>query len=114
MEPKDVHYVTDLEGKFVEDLKKVKDGESFESFLGRWRYWLDDGVKDMKADDWEWMKPLLADCRKDGVEPEEKHEPAMALMMPERILRVSITAHEFKVPWGCAYIRLKEMGQITW
>lgn len=108
MKPEDVYYTTDLDLDYVKALKEVCDGESLVLFLAQWGYWLDDCTKALKAEDWETLKPLMDDCRTEGVWPEEKHNVAMALIMPKRIMRVSITADHFKVPWGCAYIRMKE------
>jgi hypothetical protein len=108
MKPEDVYYTTNLDRDYVTALKEVCDGESLVQFLAQWGYWLDDSAKALKSEDWETLKPMMDDCRTEGVWPEEKHSVAMALIMPERIMRVSITADQFKVPWGCAYIRMKE------
>lgn len=35
-----------------------------------------------------------------------------ALILPEIMLKVGIVAAQFGAPWGCAYIRLKEMNQL--
>jgi len=35
-----------------------------------------------------------------------------ALLMPETMLRVSMVADQFKVPWGLAYHRLVEAGRV--
>jgi hypothetical protein len=35
-----------------------------------------------------------------------------ALMMPETLFKVAIVASEYGVPWGCAFIRLKDVGKI--
>jgi len=37
----------------------------------------------------------------------------MAILMPDIMFRVSMTAEQFKVPWGLAYIRLKGAGRIV-
>lgn len=36
-----------------------------------------------------------------------------AILMPELMLRVGMVAQKFMVPWGCAYIRLRDVGHIT-
>ena len=108
MKPEDVGYMTELDRDYAKALKEVCDGETLVKFLTQWAYWLDETTKVLKAEDWETLKPLLDDCCTEGVEPEEKHNVAMALIMPERLIRVSMTANHFGVPWGCAYIRMKE------
>lgn len=35
-----------------------------------------------------------------------------AVLMPEVMLKVGMIAAQFGAPWGCAYIRLKEMGKL--
>jgi len=35
-----------------------------------------------------------------------------AILMPEVMFRVSIVAEQYKVPWGCAFVRLRDCGQI--
>lgn len=112
MQPEEVGYITDLDSIFAKALKNVNDAEAFGTFLKEWNYWLDEETKKLTGDDWQSMKPLIDDCRKNGIEPEDKHLPAMALLMPEKIFRVGIIAHEFGAPWGCAYIRMKEQGVI--
>ncbi|MPZ71416.1 MAG: hypothetical protein GEU71_18120 [Actinobacteria bacterium] len=34
------------------------------------------------------------------------------VLMPEIMFRVEIVATQFHVPWGCAYIRLRELGHL--
>lgn len=115
MNPKDVTYFTDLQGNFTKDLLNVKSDEDFNSFLSKWNYWLDEETKDLTGKDWEWLRPLIDDCRKDSnVLLEEKHEPTMALLMPERILKISIVATQYEIPWDCAYLRMKEQGAIDY
>lgn len=33
-----------------------------------------------------------------------------AIFAPQKMLKVSIVANYFKVPWGCAFIRMKDTG----
>lgn len=114
MKPENIGYMTQLDDDYGAALKAVIDGESFASFLAEYSYWLDDEVKELKPEDWNRVEPLLLDMRTEGVEPEEKHNIAIALLMPSKIFRVSIFAAEFCVPWGCAYIRAKECNVIKY
>jgi hypothetical protein len=45
-----------------------------------------------------------------GAEWAEKYG---AILMPSVLMRVSMVADQFKVPWGCAYIRLRDVGRIS-
>jgi len=114
MKPESIGYTTQLDEIFVEALKQIKNDEDFEIFLNKWNYWLDDASKILHGSDWKWMEPLIAECRKENIVPEDKHIPAMVLLMPERILNVSLVACQFCAPWGCAYIRMKEAGSISY
>jgi hypothetical protein len=112
MKPEDIGYLTELDKDFVKDLKSVHDENSFQSFLDKWNYWLDPETQKLKGSDWGWMSPLLDDTRSDDVIPEDKHDSALRLVMPEKIVKVTVMAHRFKTPWGCAYIRMKEEEKI--
>ena len=114
MQQDQIGYTTELDSLYVSALKGVVDEQSFGLFLIEWRYWLDADVKKLKGESWGQIAPLIKDCSTEGVVPEDKHDQAIALLMPEKIFRVSIEAHRFGVPWGCAYLRLKEMKRIKY
>jgi len=109
MKPEEVGYLTELDWIYSNELKEVGDSDSFAKFLAKWDYWLDASTRELKGSDWSWLSSLIADCRKKGrINVKEKHEPAMELLMPEKIIKVSLIAQEFHVPWGCAYKRMEE------
>ncbi len=110
--PEDISYLTELDKQYSKELKKIANTKEFKVFLERWEYWLDEDTNKLK--DWNLIKPFVADCRNEKIVPEEKHGPAIALLMPERIFRVSIKAINFKAPWGCAYKRMKDTGVIDY
>jgi hypothetical protein len=114
LKPENIYHTTQLDTEFAKDLKAVKSPELFEKFIQNWDYWLDEETRKLTKEDWGWMKPLIKDCRNERVSPEKKHEPANALLLPERIFKISIFAMQFKVPWGCVYIRMKEEGKIDY
>jgi hypothetical protein len=114
VKPEQINYITELDVDYGKALKEVDSSEAFNVFLTEWDYWLDESTKKLSGADWAHLVPLIEDCRTEGVEPEEKHMPAIELMMPAKIIRVSILAQQYKVPWGCAYIRMKEEGVINW
>lgn len=114
MKPEEITYRTELDRLYGQAFKAVQTSSEFESFLKAWDYWLDEVTKKLTGADWERLLPLIADCKTEGVMPEEKHEEAIALLMPAKLIRVSIVAHEVGMPWGCAYIHMKEQGAIDW
>ena len=108
MKPENVGYITELDNDFAHALKQVVGASTFKTFLNEWEYWLDGETKKLEPEDWDWLKPLIDDCRKENIIPmEDRHEPAIALMMPRKLIEVSIIAKQFRVPWGCAYLRMK-------
>ena len=115
MKPENIGYLTELDEIYARELKEVFTAEEFEQFIQKWQYWLDDDCKNLTAKDWETLKPLIADCRKeiDDIDP-EKHKIAINMVLPERIFKVTDIALEFKVPWGCAYFRTREAKMIDY
>lgn len=114
MKPEEVGYTTELDRDYAKELRSVCDGASLAEFVSRWGYWLDDSAQKLTAADWPGIAPLLEDCRTEGVEPEERHTIAINLLMPEKIIKISMAANHFGVPWGCAYIRMKEEKMIKY
>lgn len=108
MKPEEVTYTTELDEEYAEGLQEVDSADQFADFLLKWKYWLDEHTKTLEKYDWGWLKPLIDDCRKEKVTLEHKHQPAMALLMPEKVMKISIIKNKFGAPWGCAYIRAKE------
>jgi len=114
LKPENINYLTELDTAFTKDLMAIQGTELFEKFIKKWKYWLDEETKKLSGKDWKWVNPLIKECRNEKITPEKRHDPASALLMPERIFKISLVAWHFKVPWGCAYIRMKEMGQINY
>ncbi len=114
IKPEDIGHQTDLDREYAIALKNVKNQAEFGAFLQKYDYWLDDVSRSIKSEDWPNIKPLLDDIRKDKIIPEEKHEAVIMLAMPAKIFTVSIYALQFKVPWGTAYIKLRELGKIDY
>lgn len=108
MKPEEVGYITELDENYTNALKEIDSADQFADFLLKWGYWLDEDIKKLEKYDWGWLKPLIDDCQNEKVIPENKHQPAMALLMPEKVMKISLIKHKFGSPWGCAYIRAKE------
>lgn len=108
MKPEEVGYLTELDEEYAEELQKVDTADHFANFLLKWDYWLDEQTKTLEKYDWGWLKPLVDDCRNEKVIPEDRHKPALDILIPEKIMKISIIKNKFGAPWGCAYIRAKE------
>jgi len=59
----------------------------------------------------DWRKALAAE-RRGQFMGDKAAARFSAVLMPEVLFRVGIVAEEYKVPWGCAYLRLREVGQL--
>ena len=72
----------------------------------------DDAMKATNDMDWaEWTRGLKSE-RKGKYAGDEWAERYGAILMPEVMFKVSIVAEQFKVPWGLAYIRLRDVGKL--
>ena len=72
-----------------------------------------DAAKSLDDDGFvEWRNALKTERRGEfmGEELVERFGP---LLMPEAMLKVTVVANHFKVPWGLAYHRLDETGRLT-
>lgn len=106
MKPEDIGYMTEIPEIYSAALKSVTNQDEYDQFVREWLYWLDIPVPAV----WDEIAPQLALGRVDG-----EHEPsdaAVHLLIPHKIMKVAIVAMECHCPWGCAYIRMKEMGMI--
>lgn len=104
-----IGYLTELDKNYADELKAVNTSKEFEEFIVKWNDWLDNSTKKLTGKDWN--KNRLDKARRKKVEPFD--DEMCALLMPSKIIKVSIMASQFKVPWGTAYIRMKENGILT-
>jgi hypothetical protein len=112
--PETVNYEDELDQIYARELKQVSNNLQFYGFLKRWKYWLDPEVRTLSGFDWKWMERLLQQCRELEDCPSDKHKIAMALAMPQRIVYVTAFAQKRSMPWGTAYLHLKNKKVITW
>lgn len=109
-----ITYVSNNAADYVKGLKAAQSLEALRDFVKQQRFIANDAYKAVSADDFEWQEF----CR--GRALENKSEYAGdewakrfgAVLMPEILIRVGIVAHTYGVPWGCAYIRMRDEGMI--
>src|SRR5258708_789791 len=88
---------------------------SLQSVIAEWRSLAEDAWKialAMKDSDFADFRAGLRLERRGKFAGEEWNERFADILMPAVMFKVSITANEYKVPWGLAYIRLKETGKL--
>lgn len=115
-EPKRISYVeedparrygAELDGALtLEELRKVLDG---------WKTLAPDARKLARqltpAEFADWRRGL-AEERAGRFAGERWAQRYTVLLMPARMWRTSMTAMGYHVPWGTAWIRLKELGEL--
>ena len=69
-------------------------------------------VGKMNGRDFLEFQKGLRDERKGNFAGEAFTEKYGAILMPHVMVEVGMLAHYCKAPWGCAFIRMKEMGKI--
>lgn len=109
-----ITYVSDNAAEYVAGLKAAQSLDTLREFVKQQRFIANDAYAAVGADDFDWNEF----CR--GRKLENKGEYAGdewakrfgAVLMPEILIRVGIVAHTYGVPWGCAYIRMRDEGMI--
>ena len=72
----------------------------------------DDAMKATRDMNWpEWQRGLTSE-RRGRFAGEEWEARYGAILMPEVMFKVSLIAFRFKMPWGAAYIRLRDVGRL--
>lgn len=114
MLPETIGHFAELDLEYARDFKKVNNNLSFYGHLKRWGYWLSEEARSLSGFDWKWIKPLVDECREKEDCPSEQHRIAFELLVPQRILYVSLVAREFNIHWGAAYHKLRKRGIIDY
>lgn len=76
-----------------------------------WKRLAPDAYKEAWDCNWKDMAWALKHARSEG-DGEKVNQIAGNVLMPAVMLQVSMVAIQFKAPWGCAFIRMREMEQI--
>jgi hypothetical protein len=115
-EPKRISYTTDdPTPRYNAGLDRAKDPIALKAFLREWPNLAPDAIaaaKTIKRTDWaEWRRGLDSE-RKGTFAGLEWAERFAVILMPGRMLRTSMLAEQFIVPWGLAWLRLRELGRL--
>lgn len=114
MKPPRLTYVSDdFEETYDRMLDAAKSRSALLDSLREWTTYAPDALEAAKAmpaaDFDEWRKGLASE-RTGTFAGEDWARRFGAITMPERMLRASMVAQQFQVPWGTAWIRLREEG----
>lgn len=81
--------------------------------LRRWRGLADDALhaaEQMKANEWDGFQRGLKAERRKKFAGDAWAEKWGVILMPERMIRASMLAENMSVPWGLAFLRLREVA----
>lgn len=111
-----IHYTSDTLKDYVDGLSNAKRLADLQTHVQTYQRVADDAFKitrDMKAEDFGVWRRGLSKERKGEFAGEEWAEKYGAVLMPEILMKVGMIADQYGAPWGCAYIRLRDVGRIT-
>ena len=113
MKPDDITYLTDAPTLWKEALDSAASLDSLTHVLHTWRELCPDAwdarpTTTTEFDDW---RHGLAKERKGRSNAEAWMDRYGAVIIPAKLMEVSIVAEQYKVPWGLAYIRLAEAAK---
>jgi len=116
-EPKRINYVTDdPAAAYNAGLDRAANREALRSFLNEWPTLAPDArvaARRIKTpEDWAAWRRGLEMERRGEFAGEEWARRFGEITMPARMLRASMLADQFHVPWGLAWLRLKDIGQL--
>ena len=112
----EVTYITELPQMWAKTLDAADSLESLKDAVDEYREYVGDAEEVVRT----WDEATFADWRKalylerhGRFMGEQRAESGMAVvMMPTVLLGVSLVAGSFHVPWGLAFIRMRDVGRV--
>ena len=110
-----ITYVSEQDKEYIDGLRSCKTLRELKAYLNLWRVLCYDAykiVQKMNAGTWKEYKAgeeLGTQKKYAGDEWTDKYS---VILMPDILIRTSYVSALFKVPWGCAFIRLNDSGII--
>jgi hypothetical protein len=111
-----IGYTSETPQDYSAGLSKCKTLGQLREHVQTYRRVADDAwqiVKDMEQPAFLELLSGLRKERKGEFAGEEWAEKYMNIMLPEILFRVGAVAVQYGTPWGCAYIRLRDVGRIV-
>lgn len=112
---KPIGYVSEHPTEYAEELRKCDTLAALREFVAKWRPVADDAYRVVEGMDEKSFKKFqrgLAIETKGKYAGDEWCLKYGDIPMPEMLLLASLVAEQFKAPWGTAFIRLMDVGQI--
>lgn len=111
-----INYLSACDEDYAKGLKAAKSLDDLVTHVEIYRRVADDAwqvVSKMSGEQFLEFRKGYVQETKGNFAGEEFAEKYGDVMMPATLFQVSMVANHFKTPWGCAFIRLKEVGKIT-
>lgn len=112
---KHISYLSETFDDYLSALDGVKSLDDLRAVVATYRRFANDAfrvVSAMHEREWPAFRKGLRLERKQKFAGMPWAEKYGAVLLPEVMLRVAAIALKFKVPWGCAFIRAKDIGMI--
>lgn len=110
-----ITYISEQPEDYAKALDNAHSLAELVAMLKEWESLAGDALKVAmgmnEADFTEWRDGLALE-RKGEFAGNAHAKKYGAIQLPEVLFKVSIIASRFGAPWGCAYIRLKETGNL--
>jgi hypothetical protein len=112
-----IHPLTDdVPSQWNKALDGARTLDELRAVVTHWRPLCEDAfnaVQEWSDDDFALWRKVLRMERRGRFMGSDAMERFGAVLMPGTMFKVSITAHQFHVPWGLAYCRLRDTGRIV-
>lgn len=112
MKESEVGYITDdVVENYVKTIRSAKSKQELLLILKSWSWIAQDALEiATQISNWNEWEHFLKEETRGNYMGDELCLKYGAILLPEKMLNVSMTANHFKTPWGCAYIRMKQEG----
>lgn len=110
-----ITYISDQPGDYAKALDGADNLSKLMQVAHDWRELAEDAyeaVAKMTGEDFIAWRKGLAEERRGVFAGEEFYKKFADVLMPKLMFKVSAIAIRFGAPWGCAYLRLKETGNL--
>lgn len=108
-----ITYLSEPVQEYVQAIDKAENPEQLVTAIEPFRRIADDAyqrARNMALDDWAEFKRGLQ-CERQGVFAGEAWMRSFrAILFPGIMFQTSMAAKQYGVPWGTAYLRLRELG----
>jgi len=103
-------YVDEPDARYVEGLKTITGADELRAYLKKWPFLAADAIEQAKG----LTDADVLDMQKNRSVEAEAERCAMRygrILIPGRMIALTMLAQQFKAPAGCVYIRLWETGE---